>query len=116
MNADERPIEFIVEAIVTGASGRFTVIGRCGDTPIRVDDRFDAVYRYKPRRYPDEMDDDPVRESQEPAELKVECIHAYERSLPILGQGMTGVPRPGRGWPAAGHTRLGLGEGPSVAR
>ena len=82
--------EFIIEYVVNGASGHTTVIGRCGDEPIRVDQVFDAVYRYKPRRYPDQLGDAPVREVENAAGLRVLCIHAYEQSLPILGQGMVG--------------------------
>jgi hypothetical protein len=87
---DPQNIEFIVEYWVPGESGQFTVIGRCGDEPIRVNDTFDAVFRYKHRRYPDELGDEPVREVERPVSLRVECIHAYERSLGVLGQGMTG--------------------------
>ncbi len=82
--------EFIVDGWVSGESGRFTIIGRCGDEPIRVGDVFDAVFRYKHRRYPDEMGQDPVREVELPASLRVESISAYQRSLDELGHGMTG--------------------------
>ena len=82
------PIEFIVDGLVKGE--HFTVIGCCGDEPIKLGDEFDAVYRLKKRRYPDEMGDEPVREEERPVSLKVICVHAYGRSLPLLGQGMTG--------------------------
>jgi hypothetical protein len=81
-------LEFIVAGLVEGE--RFTVIGSCGDLPICVGEVFDAVFRYKPRRYPDQLGDKPEREVEKPASLRVMCIHAYERSLPVLGQGMTG--------------------------
>jgi hypothetical protein len=68
----------------------FTVLGRCGDVPIRVGDVFDVVYRNRRRRYPDEMDDEPIREVEKPAAIRVICIHAYEMSLEMLGEGMTG--------------------------
>jgi hypothetical protein len=82
--------EFIVDGWASGDSGRFTVIGRCGDEPIRVGDVFDAVFRYKPRRYPDEMGLDPIRDVEHSASLRVESISAYQESLDELGQGMTG--------------------------
>ena len=82
--------EFLVDFVVTGESGLTTAIGRCGDEPIQVGQIFDAVYRYKPRRYPDQLGDAPVREVENTAGLRVVCIHAYELSLPLLGQGMTG--------------------------
>jgi hypothetical protein len=67
-----------------------TVLGHCGDAPIHVGDVFDAVYRNKRRRYPDQLGDEPVREVEKPAAIRVVCIHAYERSLKALGEGMTG--------------------------
>jgi hypothetical protein len=86
----DRMGEFIVDGWVTGESGRFTVIGCCGDVPIRINDRFDAIIRYKRRKYPEEMGDDPVVEFEMPASIRVEQIQAYGRSLDMLGQGMTG--------------------------
>jgi hypothetical protein len=84
----EKQREFIVCGFVHGE--HFTVIGRCGDMPIHVGDVFDAVYRLKRRRYPDEMGDEPVREVEKPAAIRVVCIHAYQRSLQTMGAGMTG--------------------------
>ncbi len=86
MNA--RSFEFIVAGLVQVE--HFTVMGRCGDEPIRVGDRFDAAYRYEPRKYPEEFGDEPVREEEKPVSLRVFCIHAYGRSLDALGEGMTG--------------------------
>lgn len=85
---NEQELMFVVDGIVDGAS--LTVIGRCGDAPIHVGEVFDAVYRNKRRRYPDELGDEPVREAEKPAAIRVVCIHAYERSLTTLGEGMTG--------------------------
>ena len=48
------------------------------------------MYRYKRRRSPDELGDEPAREVAKPASIRVVCIHAYERSLKMLGQGTTG--------------------------
>ena len=84
----DQDLMFIVDGIVDGE--HLTVLGRCGDAPIHVGDVFDAVYRYKRRRYPDELGDEPVREVEKPAAIRVVCIHAYERSLTTLGEGMTG--------------------------
>lgn len=81
-------LQFIVVGYVRGEHS--TAIGRCGDVPIHLGDVFDAIYRYKRRRSPDELGDDPVREEEKPAAIRVVCIHAYERSLKMLGQGTTG--------------------------
>jgi hypothetical protein len=84
----DNELQFIVDGFVHGE--RFTVVGRCGDRPIHVGDVFDAVYRYKRRRYPDELGDEPTREIEKPAAIRVISIHAYERCLRALGEGMTG--------------------------
>jgi hypothetical protein len=83
-----KEFQFIVDRVVDGEY--FTVLGRCGDVQIHVGDVFDAVYRYKRRRYPDERGDEPVREVEKPAAIRVVCIHAYQRSLQTMGRGMTG--------------------------
>jgi len=84
----EQPIEFIVDGIVEDQN--VTLIGRCGDEPIALGDEFDAIYRLKPRRYPDELGDPPSRLEEHPVSLRVVAISAYGRSFPILGQGTTG--------------------------
>jgi hypothetical protein len=84
----EVDLEFIVVGLVQGE--HFTVLGRCGGASIHVGDPFDAVFRYRPLRYPDELGDKPVRHVEKPAAVRVVCIHAYERSLDTLGEGMTG--------------------------
>ena len=82
-----KELQFIVVGVVDGE--QLTVLGRCGDAPIHVGEVFDGVYRYK-RRSRDELGDEPVREVEKPAAIRVVCIHAYERSLKALGEGMTG--------------------------
>ena len=84
----DRELMFIVDGFVHGE--HFSVLGHCGDAPIHVGEVFDAVYRNKRRRYPDELGNEPVREVEKPASIRVVCIHAYERSLKALGEGMTG--------------------------
>jgi hypothetical protein len=88
MSMNDKNLEFIVVGVVQGE--HFTVLGRCGGVPIHVGDVFEAVYRYKPLRYPDELGDESVREVEKPAAIRVVCIHAYEMSLEMLGEGMTG--------------------------
>jgi hypothetical protein len=48
-----KDVEFIVGGPIDG--DHVTVLGRCGDVSVRVGDVFDAVYRYKHLRYPEEM-------------------------------------------------------------
>ena len=80
-------LQFIVVGVDHGE--QFTVLGRCGDLPIHVGELFDAVYRYN-RRSRAQLGDEPVREVEKPSAIRVVCIHAYERSLKALGEGMTG--------------------------
>jgi hypothetical protein len=85
---EQNELQFILVGVLRDE--RFTVLGRCGGVPIHVGDVFDAVYRYKPLRYPDQMGDEPVREIKRPAAIRFICIHAFERSLMMMGEGMTG--------------------------
>jgi hypothetical protein len=85
---EQNELQYIVVGVIPAE--HFTVLGRCGDVSIHVGDVFDAVYRYKPLRYPDEMGDEPVREIERPASIRVICIHAFERSIKMMGEGMTG--------------------------
>jgi len=85
---EQNELQFIVVGVVEGEY--FTVIGRCGGVPIHVGDVFDAVYRYKRRRSPDELGDEPDREVEKPSAIRIVCIHAYGMSLEMMGQGMTG--------------------------
>jgi hypothetical protein len=84
----DQALEFIIVGVAEGE--QYSVIGRCGDTPIHVGDVFDAVFRYKRRRRPDELGDEPVREVEELAAIRVVGIHAYQSCLSTLGEGMTG--------------------------
>ncbi len=88
--------EFIVVGVVEGQDGLFpghycSLIGRCGDVPIPKGETFRAVYHYKPRRYPDELGDEPIRDGENPVRLEVIAIRAHNRMFDQLGQGMTGT-------------------------
>ena len=83
-------VEFIVEGIAPGEMGRTTVIGRNGDRPIHLDETFDLMVRHKRRHFSEGPRDEPVVEEERPIDVRVVCIHAYDRSLEELGEGMTG--------------------------
>lgn len=84
---EQNDLQFIVVGVVEGE--HFTVLGRCGDVPIQVGDVFDAVYRYK-RRSRAELGDEPVREIEKPAAIRVNYIYIFNKSTQMMGQGMTG--------------------------
>lgn len=81
---------FIIDGVVAAESGRLSVAGRCCDFPIRVGDEFDRIIRYRPYKLPEEAGRPPVRDAERAVSLRVVCAHAYGRSLPELGEGMTG--------------------------
>lgn len=88
--------EFIVVGVVEGQDGLFpgrycSLIGRCGDVPIAKGETFSAVYHYEPRRYPDELGDEPIRDGENPVSLEVIAIQTHNRTFDQLGQGMTGT-------------------------
>ncbi len=66
---------FIISGVVTGISGVYHVVGRCGDLPFQVGDIFDQL------DYPSEP--------KCSVQLRVLRIEAYQRSLAELGSGMT---------------------------
>jgi hypothetical protein len=77
-------IGFIVRHTVQDASGRFHVIGRCGDAPIRVGDTFSVLH------VPNGVaNDKPSIGDARPVQLKIVGIQAYQRNLSELGGGMT---------------------------
>jgi len=79
-------MEFIIDAIVTGESGHHTLIGRCGDAPIRVGDEFHSVYRYDDAT----AGNSASRVDERAVVVIVNQIQAYGKRLDVLGQGMTG--------------------------
>ena len=83
-----RNLEFIIAHYVPGE--HFTVIGRCGDLTIRIGDTFDTLARYKRPKTLEDYGREPVQEAEIPVSIRVTCVHAYERSLEALGEGMTG--------------------------
>src|SRR5438270_11403235 len=83
--------EFIVTGTVAqGQSGLLHVIGRCGSRPIPKGYVFTLAYRNKPRKYPDEVHQDPIRLEQQSIALQVGRIHAYENDRDELGPAMIG--------------------------
>lgn len=69
--------EFIVSGIVTGESGVFHVIGRCGDLPIAIGQMFDTLQDKSGQL--------------RLVTLRVDGIQAYGRGFDQLGPGMTGT-------------------------
>lgn len=86
--------EFLIDQVVWSEDnvlpGKYAaLIGRCGGVPIRKGDVFHAAYRYDPGRYPEDMDKEPTRLDDRNVRLEVAEIQTLNRSLELLGNGMT---------------------------
>ena len=79
---------FLVEGTVEGEQNH--VIGRCGDSPVRLGDVFTMVCRYRRRETLEDFATPPEVLKSCPVSLRVTGIQAYGRSLDELGPGMTG--------------------------
>ena len=91
-----RTPEFLIDHVILNENevlrGRYAVVvGRCGDVPISKGDVFEAVFRYQPGRYPEDMGREPLRVDTIPVRLVVAEIQTLNLSLDLLGQGMTGA-------------------------
>lgn len=82
-------VEFLVEGIVEGEQDH--VIGRCGDSAIRLGNVFTKVCRYQRRQTLEAFATPPELVKSCLVSLRVLGIQAYQRSLDELGPGMTGA-------------------------
>jgi hypothetical protein len=78
---------------VNGESHILSVIGRCGNQPIRPGAEFRAILREKPRRYPDELESPSQIEECRSVHIKVSEVEAYGKKVDVLPAGTTGVLR-----------------------
>lgn len=79
---------FLVDGTVEGEQNH--VIGRCGESPLRLGDVFTVVCRYRRRETLEDFATPPEVLKTCPVSLRVAGIQAYGRSLDELGPGMTG--------------------------
>ena len=59
-------------------------------SPARVGDHFNVLYRYEPRRTITDVETPGRKADMRPVSLRVDCIHAYDKSLKELGPMMVG--------------------------
>jgi hypothetical protein len=90
----ESAAEFVVVGEVEGTQlfdePYRTVIGRCGDLPIHVGDRFEFIVQFAQPETIADYENEPVEISREAISLTVRHIRAYERDRQLLDRGMTG--------------------------
>ena len=82
--------EFYIADVVTGESGRTTVIGRAGDQPIPVGTRFTLIYKQKKQKYPEGFTEEPVREKEKQISVTVLDASAYGRQMKEVPGNTTG--------------------------
>lgn len=88
------PGQFVVAGIVDGQellrAKYCSVIGRCGQTPVRLGDRFDGVVRFDEPKSTQDYERPPKALAEEKVELAIQKISAYGRERTVLEAGMTG--------------------------
>ena len=86
-------MEFYISGSLRGESGLLSIIGRCGKEPVRPGAEFRAVFREKPRRYPDGLELPREIDECKNLRIKVHEIEAYGKKVDFLPANMTGVLR-----------------------
>ncbi len=86
-------MEFFISHSVRGASGFLTLIGRCGDQPIPAGAEFRAIFREKPRPYPDGLEAPREIEDCRRLYIKIQEVEAFQRKVDFLPAHTTGVLR-----------------------
>lgn len=80
---------FVVGNIVSEEDKELTILGRCGDIPLRLGDKFYMVFCYE-RGGIESIGQPKQVVKQYPIELEIKEIFSYDYFLDELGQGMTG--------------------------
>ena len=86
-------MEFYISGSVHGETGFLSIIGRCGNEPIRPGVEFRAILREKPRLYPDGLESPREIESCKSIRIKVREVEVYGKQVESLPANTTGVLR-----------------------
>lgn len=86
-------MEFHISGSVRGESGLLSIIGRCGDEAVRPGTKFRAIFRNKPREYPDGLEAPPEVEECRDLCVTVKEVESYGKTVDVLPPNMTGVLR-----------------------
>ena len=86
-------MEFLISASANGESGFLSIIGRCGDQPVRPGVEFRAIMREKPRAYPDGLEWPREIEECRMVHITVKEIEAFGKRVEVLPANATGVLR-----------------------
>ena len=86
-------MELYISDSVHGETGLLSIIGRCGDEPIRPGVEFHAILKERPRQFPDGLELPQVIEKCRGIQIKVQELEAYGKKVDILPPHTTGVLR-----------------------
>lgn len=86
-------MEFYISDSVHGETGFLSIIGRCGDEPIRPGVEFHAILKEKPRSYPDGLESRREIEKCKSISIKVQEVEVYGKRAEVLPANTTGVLR-----------------------
>ena len=86
-------MEFYISGSVHGDTGFLSIIGRCGNEPIRTGVEFRAILKEKPRHYPDGLESPREIEKCQTISIKVQEVEVYGKTVEILPANTTGVLR-----------------------
>ena len=86
-------MEFYISGSVHGETGFLSIIGRCGNEPIRPGVEFRAILREKPRLYPNGFESPREIEACKSILIKVREVEVYGKKVESLPPNTTGVLR-----------------------
>lgn len=86
-------MEFYISGSVNGESGFLSIIGRCGNEPVRPGMEFRAILREKPRSYPEGLALPREIAECKHLHIKVQEVEAYGKKVDVLPAHTTGVLR-----------------------
>jgi hypothetical protein len=89
----DEEMEFYVSDSVHGETGFLSIIGRCGNEPIRPGVEFRAILKEKPRPYPDGLELPREIEKCKNIRIRVHEVEVYGRKVETLPANTTGVLR-----------------------
>jgi len=86
-------MEFYISGSVNGEAGVLSIIGRCGNEPIRPGAEFRAILSEKPRQYPDGLELPREIERCKNIHIRVQEVEVYGKKVDVLPANTTGVLR-----------------------
>jgi hypothetical protein len=89
---DEK-MEFYISASVHGESGFLSIIGRCGNEPVKSGVEFRAILKEKPRQYPDGLELPREIEKCKSIRIRVQEVEVYGKKVDFLAANTAGVLR-----------------------